>query len=623
MPKSARPTTVPKVRGGAPIRRSARLQKHALRKFANTANEPVDLSESSHETLPISPIESSAQSSPHSPTLEVVSEDQGSSGWRTHYDPVSPNVDEESEGQASIAERESKRRRLDDCLSYEVRSKANNDRPSRLAIVSAEVQPAPLMTLPPSPPSAGSAPPPPPEPEASQAASPPPVSPQQMAADPPSSPPSATLAEFLAQTRAARRQRRSPSPVPNAQAADSVDSPPVVAPPPSPRRTRRGKAPMAACTPQKRKTRQREVSPTSDFAPFVSRKAKTLHSYITSGRPILKEKPLDLDALGPDIAALVHGLDWVNALEMIGPINENLVREFYANFPSSVPQEAPLFSPTVIARFSVEVRGVSVDISPACIRRTLELPQTSPNALRCFERFEKAMSLDDIAQSLYSVFPMEPVENGYLCSEFLCEEVKAIGFLVRSLLTPTTQTSSIYKEQATLMAYCVSSEPAVPAEHFMFKAIRKAAVEQRQFRRASLLFPSLITRLCLDAGVIDDPSDVIIKEGSSVTLTTLRKSACQSSVYVEPLEATHMKRYIRQLVGSATDHLVRQMAEIHASVKHLGQRLNYLVPPSVSDLPSTSSSLGTPSVGISATSSDSSEDSSLPSSAQGSISRSF
>jgi hypothetical protein len=199
------------------------------------------------------------------------------------------------------------------------------------------------------------------------------------------------------------------------------------------------------------------------------------------------EKSIDFSTMVLFVKNFVTRLGWVKALESFPRVNLTMVHEFYANFPEDITAEVKLRSKDQIHVF---VRGIQVDISPSRIRQVLSLPQTEKSIMLKVKEYISEVSLDDLAATLYSTAPTEPVSECYLSSQYMSEWYKTMGFLARTMLTPTTQTSKIPHQQAALIKYfCTKGHPILPAEYYIYQAIRKAAIPQRHAIKGSIVFP--------------------------------------------------------------------------------------------------------------------------------------
>lgn len=309
------------------------------------------------------------------------------------------------------------------------------------------------------------------------------------------------------------------------------------------------------------KKRALEVIPIPPLAHFVDSAARTLFASCTMSRPVVYEKAIDFSTLMPMVKIFVAQLGWVKALESFPPVNLTLVHEFYANFPEDIPVEVKLRTRDPIHVF---VRGIQVDISPSNIRQVLSLPQTDKGVMSRVKTFISEASLDTLATNFYSTAPTEPFTECYLSSQYMTEWYKTMGFLARTMLTPTTQTSKIPHHQAALIDYfCTKGHPILPAEYYMFQAIRKAAVPQRHAIKSSLVFPSLITLLCVAAGVQVWDKDMILPPIPPVDRLTIAKSSAQSHFYVETLEHTLLKRDIKKSLDQA---FAAALTDVKASI---------------------------------------------------------
>lgn len=304
-----------------------------------------------------------------------------------------------------------------------------------------------------------------------------------------------------------------------------------------------------------------EVTPIPPSTHFVNTEARTLFASCTISRPIVYEKSIEFSTMLPSVKIFVNRLGWVKALESFPRVNLTMVHEFYANFPENISADVKLKSKDPIHVF---VRGIHVDISPSKIRQVLSLPQTEKSIMPQVKKFISEVSLDDLAASLYSTAPSEPVSECFLSSQYMTEWYKTMGFLARTMLTPTTQTSKIPHQQAALISYfCTKGHSLLPAEYYMYQAIRKAAIPQRHAIKSSLVFPALITLLCVDAGVQVWDKDVILAPIPPVDRLTIAKSSAQSTFYVESLEHTLLKKEIKKTLDLA---IATAITEVKATI---------------------------------------------------------
>lgn len=309
------------------------------------------------------------------------------------------------------------------------------------------------------------------------------------------------------------------------------------------------------------KKRPLEVISIPPLSHFVNSEARTLFASCTISRPIVYEKAFDFTTLPPGVRLFVAQLGWIKALDSFPQVNLTMVHEFYANFSEEISAEVKLKSRDPI---SVFVRGIDVDISPSKIRQVLSLPSTEKGIMSRVKQSISEVTLAVLAENFYSISPTEPISEGYLSSQYMSEWYKAMGFLARSLLTPSTQTSKIPFQQGALINYfCTKGNPPLPAEYYMYQAIRKAAVPHRRAIKSSLVFPALITLLCVTAGVQVWNRDVVLGPIARIDQVTIAKSSAQSNFYVEPLEHTLLKREIKKSLDRGVATII---AEVSSSV---------------------------------------------------------
>ena len=297
------------------------------------------------------------------------------------------------------------------------------------------------------------------------------------------------------------------------------------------------------------KKRTIEVFPVPSVSNFVDPAARTLCTSITTSRPIVYERGFDFPSLPPFVEKHVEDLGWKQALESFPKVNLSLVYEFYANFSELISCDVKVKSKQPI---NVWVRDIHVDISPLAIRKALKLPSTENGVVSWVKKFIEGCSIQFLGDKLYTDGYDEPVTTSHLFSQYMSEFSKCMSFVVRSLLTPSTQTSKITQKQAALMLYIMQpNNPVLPAEYYIYQNIHRAAVLQRKSLKASLLFPAVITKLCIDAGVDIQDDDIIVPHVQPVDFVTIHKSAGQAGIYVESLEHTALKKEMQGMVDKA------------------------------------------------------------------------
>ena len=330
------------------------------------------------------------------------------------------------------------------------------------------------------------------------------------------------------------------------------------------------------------KKRSAEVSHSSvpPLSHFQSAESRDYFCTSIVTKRIVFERPIAFESLHPEVKKLAVHWGWDQVLTSFHRVNRTWVQEFYANFPSNTPEKVKIQSQRPIV---VKVRGKDVDISPPRIRSSLSLPATEPNSIKLVLDYIKSVSLTELGGALYhSTFPPPELTASHLSSQFMSELCKLLGFVVRSLLTPTSNTGKITHQQAALIKYLISSpsKPRFPAEYFIYKAIRSAGTSLRE--HSSLVFPAVITKLCLDAGVHVHDADVMATENEAAPVDkfSLAKSMSQSDVYVESLEQTLLKQEIKRQISNAVATLQASFtAQFEALRNELKESVGTHAPP--------------------------------------------
>ena len=170
---------------------------------------------------------------------------------------------------------------------------------------------------------------------------------------------------------------------------------------------------------------------------------------------------------------------------------EDVVREFCQNFPRSTASTTD--------EVTVRVRGKQVRISLAILEEVLELPHVDEEAEEEYCDEIVGMSITDLADTTY-------VDPTSLASQ-RAQRIQSGAFqhiyrvywnLVRNNILPTSQHSEVPEESCRLLVMMVSDERPIPFARLILSSIISCAVA---VRRVKLVFPCLITRLCIRARV--------------------------------------------------------------------------------------------------------------------------
>ncbi|KAH9697093.1 hypothetical protein KPL71_023468 [Citrus sinensis] len=113
---------------------------------------------------------------------------------------------------------------------------------------------------------------------------------------------------------------------------------------------------------------------------------------------------------------------------------------------------------------------------------------------------------------------------------------------LKSRLMPTTYTTTVSQERLVLLYVIVQGLP-IDVGSIIAKEIRDCAV--KTYRTAALLFPSLVTSICVVSGVRLDPRDEHVKNDGAFTAHTIERVAGESmGTTTEPAVVTRARRVI-------------------------------------------------------------------------------
>jgi len=212
-------------------------------------------------------------------------------------------------------------------------------------------------------------------------------------------------------------------------------------------------------------------------------------------KKFIQDRGIDLNAcVGSYVHKIIMDRNWDTWLNMIGVINETLVREFYHEFEAS----------TTIENAIMDVRGVVFRVNSRKLNDFLGLP-------------------DDIELDFLDV---DVVENLDLMGKTLCDDVNFMwgkrSFIRQSELTKvsafwhmfvcsnlvvSSNATELNKEKIKIVYALVTNKPINLGE-VLIEHIEIAASSSRLEKK--LAFPGFISHLCLAKGVKQEGDDVLI-----------------------------------------------------------------------------------------------------------------
>ena len=113
---------------------------------------------------------------------------------------------------------------------------------------------------------------------------------------------------------------------------------------------------------------------------------------------------------------------------------------------------------------------------------------------------------------------------------------------LKSRLMPTTHTTTVSQERLVLLYAIVKGLP-IDVESIIKKEIRDCAIKNH--KAATLLFPSLITSICVVSGIRLDAKDEHVKNDGTLTARTIERIASEiTRATTEPATVTGARRAI-------------------------------------------------------------------------------
>ncbi|QHO07447.1 uncharacterized protein DS421_14g463770 [Arachis hypogaea] len=196
-------------------------------------------------------------------------------------------------------------------------------------------------------------------------------------------------------------------------------------------------------------------------------------------------------------------------------VAESLVREFYAK---AVPQPRQHYG------YISYVREKSIDYSPSIIERMLMVKRTSSTQSYEERMKQQDPGFDEIQNEIYVLNVQWIKDKDGIPNQLRRRDLspQARGWLefVRRSLIPTSNTSEVTKERAVLI-YSIMKGENVNVGEMIVNNINKVLKSTSDNTR--LAFPSIIQRLCDEAGVEKIIDEVMVKQDKFITAKKMAK----------------------------------------------------------------------------------------------------
>jgi hypothetical protein len=219
---------------------------------------------------------------------------------------------------------------------------------------------------------------------------------------------------------------------------------------------------------------------------------------------------------------------------------EEVVREFYANFPRSTSNTAE--------EVTVRVRGKQVRVSLAILEEILGLPHVDEDEE--VEYFEEilGMTVGDLADTTYvdpTTLASQRVQR--IQSGAFQHIYRVFWTLVRNNILPTSQHSEVPEESCRLLVMMVSDERPIPFARLILSSMISCATS---VRRVKMIFPCLITRLCARARVPRMEEEPWVDGTATLDEGSVGRSISQASVVSQAPHSSSSSQ------GAASSHSI-------------------------------------------------------------------
>ena len=222
-----------------------------------------------------------------------------------------------------------------------------------------------------------------------------------------------------------------------------------------------------------------------DSSKFVSEEAQIRYHDSVSNRSLIAERGLIPTSSGfPGIWNIIRQRGWGEFCAQPKLAIVPLVREFYANALEHDNRK-------------VFVRGKQVNFSPKAINRFFKLPDIENDEYNQF--IAKQIDFEEILQEIavpgtrWKLSDDKPIT---FKSIGLTRDCKGWHYFLGARLMPVRHFSDVNKDRAILL-YCLMTGKSLDVGKFISSHI----VQCYKHQSMSLFFPSLITALCVAAGV--------------------------------------------------------------------------------------------------------------------------
>ncbi|KAL2497811.1 Uncharacterized protein Adt_23361 [Abeliophyllum distichum] len=321
---------------------------------------------------------------------------------------------------------------------------------------------------------------------------------------------------------------------------------------------------------------RRAEEPTSDggIPRFLTPEAQESYVEKWKGKNYHQERMVQwTDFQGHLLEHVIQQCGWSKVVAAPHLAYITLVREFFANFNKEID------TPESSHRHETWVKGKWIRFSPVMIYRYYELNRTGIDPMPTEEHMQS------VTRFLYGRENAWPLATSHFKHDKLTRKIRALQIFVCTNINPTTQRTKFIGERGRLLYHLAWGRKMDLGTH-IFDFVQDLATLVDSNSQRSIMFPCLISRICLEASVpllpfeeADTPEVPLTQKtiDNSEARMRAREIRAQRAPAVQPDEATHdLAPPIPQPALAADTNLGIQFTQIQVALTEIGRRMIYL-----------------------------------------------
>ncbi|KAL2497431.1 Uncharacterized protein Adt_22981 [Abeliophyllum distichum] len=134
--------------------------------------------------------------------------------------------------------------------------------------------------------------------------------------------------------------------------------------------------------------------------------------------------------------------------------------------------------------------------------------------------------MQSVTRFLYGRENVWPLATSQFKHDELTREIRALHIFVCTNINPTTQRTKFIRERARLL-YHLARGSKMDLGTYIFDFVRDLATSVASNSQHSIMFPCLISGICLEAGVLLLPFETLLKSLSPIRQLTIQRPGCE------------------------------------------------------------------------------------------------